>query len=114
MINKLTNILPGIDKITKSGSSKLVINLAIKNILGDVGKVTDLLIDRKNNKITCSIKLKGEVESIDIKIDKYEILKNDNEVTLKILDFQSNKEWMKSLLTKKNSFNLPREIDNFF
>jgi hypothetical protein len=75
-----------------------------------IGKMTELTIDTKKRAIRVHLDLSGEAERIEIRIDKYELKRNGQETTLKILDATASRPWIAEALREfvvGRSFEIP-------
>ncbi len=64
----------------------------------DYGKMVNLSIDSENKKIEFEVLLKGEKESVSIIIDKYEIIKKNDDKFIKFNKISVSREWVDVLL----------------
>ena len=72
---------------------------AINKVISEYGEVIELNIDSKSRIVLLVILLKGEDSPIELKINGYEVIKQDDGSSiLKIIDASSSKEWVNALL----------------
>lgn len=112
----LSRLAKGLDHLTGSASTKVAIN----QLIGEYGKMIELRIDNKNKTVIASVLLKGESSPIEVRIDKYEIIKNDSSASVLVKDASSDKAWLNAVLKNfviGKSFDVPADkidfIDDF-
>ena len=111
-----SKVAKGLDRLTGSASTTFAINL----LIGEYGKMIELRIDNKNQKVIASVVLKGESSPIEVRIDKYEIIKKDSSASVLVKDASSDKAWVDAVLKNfviGKSFDVPADkidfLDNF-
>ena len=91
------NIFNCIKKLKDKGSSylfKKFVNSRIK----DYGEMLNFQIDSQNKNISLDVLLKGEKENINIKIEKYEVVRNDDTSYIIFKDIKASREWIDVLI----------------
>ena len=84
------------DSLTGSYSTRVAIN----RYMGEYGKMITLTIDNKNNKVIASVLLNGESSPMEVRIDGYEIIKNDSSASVLVKDASSDRAWLSAILKK--------------
>ena len=72
--------------------------------------MTELKIDRENQRIEASVLLKGETEPIGVVLQNYELTTSGSQATLKFKSVTVSREWMAVLaeeFLKDKAFPLP-------
>lgn len=82
----------------KDTASSFIGEKILINQLEKYGRVNDFKIDSKNKKFKLNITLKGETDPLEILIDKYEIINQNDYDILKISKISTSKEWMNILI----------------
>ena len=85
-----------LDHLTDSATTTAVIN----QYIGEYGKVIDLTIDNTNKKATVSVLLKGESSPIAVRVDEYEILRNDSSTSVRIKHASCDRPWLDAVLQR--------------
>ena len=85
-----------LDRLTGSASTKYLINQSIK----EIGQLLELKIDNRGKTVTASILLNGENLPLNLRIDEYEIIRDNSSAGILIRDASSDKPWLNSILKK--------------
>ena len=102
MLKTITKVAKFTDKVTGSKSTKLVINLTIK----DYGDMIEFKLDHNKKNLYAKILLKGEDTPIELNIERYQI---DIDLGyIKILSANTSKEWLDAIL---NNFIINKPIN---
>ncbi|GEM_PF-693441 len=91
---KIIKMAKAADELTGSASTKFLIN----QMMGEYGKIINLNIDHKNKNITASILLKGENKPVNIKINKYKIIKEGATAKIILENTKCDRAWINALL----------------
>lgn len=62
------------------------------------GRVEELTIDSKRNRIEVVCRLNGEVSPIGVTIEKYLIERRDGKVILEVLDSSATRPWLQAVM----------------
>jgi hypothetical protein len=103
IISKTVNLL---DSLSGSATTRMVLNRMVKNY----GKVTYVRINKMDQQLDLSIILHGEIEPIEIRVDKYTITQNALATSIRVEQLNSNKLWLHRLLNDTvvgNSIDFP-------
>ena len=91
----LSKFAKGVDWLSGGLAKRGVIIFKIK----EYGKVIKLEIDNKKQSVVVAVELKGEASPIELRIDKYEICKENGKTFLQVNQAScKNKPWMNALL----------------
>jgi len=76
-----------------------------------------LKIDLDSNKksIYLEVMLEGEVEPLEISIDKYQLIQEGDKYLLKVYSFNTSRAWINTVISKylkKREFEIPKEYAN--
>ena len=93
-LKNITKMIKTADKLTGSASTKFLIN----QMIGEYGKMININIDHKTKSITASVLLKGESKPIEVKINKYKIIKEGSTARIIVEDANSDRAWINALL----------------
>ena len=85
-----------LDRLTGSASTKYLINQSIK----EFGQLVELKIDNRSKSVTVSILLNGESLPMKLRIDEYEIIRDNSSAGILIKDASSDKPWLNSIIKK--------------
>lgn len=91
------NIFNGFKELKDKGSSYLFKKYASSQIK-DFGEMLNIQIDSQNKNISLDVLLKGEIESINVKIEKYEVVRKDDTAYIKFKDIKASREWIEVLI----------------
>lgn len=91
------NIFNGFKELKDKGSSYLFKKYANSQIK-DFGEMLNIQIDSQNKNISLDVLLKGEIESINVKIEKYEVVRKDDTAYIKFKDIKASREWIEVLI----------------
>jgi hypothetical protein len=90
----LGKVAKGLDRVTGSASTKFAVNALISRY----GKLTSLSIDIRNGKVSATVELKGEASPLEIKIERYELIRNHSALSILIQEAASDREWLDTVL----------------
>ncbi len=93
----IEKIVEKVRGIKNSGLAELAKKF-INNQIEEYGRMVNLQIDSKNNNILLEVLLKGEKESIKIKIEGYEVVQKDGSAFIKFNKVSSSREWIDALI----------------
>ncbi|MCK5248646.1 MAG: hypothetical protein KAJ98_01685 [Spirochaetaceae bacterium] len=85
-----------LDRLTGSASTKYLINQSIK----EFGQLVELKIDNRGKTVTATIILNGETLPMNLRIDEYEIIRDNSSAGMLIRDASSDKPWLNSIIKK--------------
>lgn len=77
-----------------SKAAKAYVNDFIKHY----GRVDELTIDSKRNRIEVTCQLNGEVSAIGVTIEKYAIEKKDDKTIFEVLDSSATRPWLQAVM----------------
>lgn len=103
VLGKAAKIL---NAVTGSEATRAGINVFI----GDYGKMIELKLDTRKKKARALVLLNGETVPIEIKVDRYEILREGDVAKVVIHEANSDKPWLNAILQNlvcKKSFEVP-------
>ena len=92
----------------KDKAVSLLFKKSAESFISDFGNLNDLKIDSANKDIYLSVSLKGEKESIDIKMSGYEVVRSKDDNFIQFQTITTSREWINVGLEK---FYLERRID---
>ena len=92
----------------KDKAVSLLFKKSADSFISDFGNLNDLKIDSANKDIYLSVSLKGEKESIDIKMSGYEVVRSKDDNFIQFQNITTSREWINVGLEK---FYLERRID---
>lgn len=72
----------------------LAVRVAINHLLGDIGNVGELRIDRTGRRIGCKLELQGEPLPIDILVDQWEYGSAERPNRVRILGMATSRPWL--------------------
>ena len=84
----------------KDKSISLALEQAINYKLKDIGKLVALNLNSKDKVIELEVLLEDEKESLHVKINSYEIAKEDGEHFLVVKDVSTSRAWINKIALK--------------
>lgn len=108
-------MLGAIAKGMKDGALGLAIKAYINDRLRDFGDVKDCSVDTAKGRIEIKALLKGDKETITAAVEKYELVREGNDLYAVLRSFSSSKPWLTLLLTKlftNKRYKLPGAVGN--
>ncbi len=95
------------------GATKdIAVQVALNHLLGDIGSISRLTINRKTKHITGALLLAGENKAVDIVTDGWDWGAADNPNGVRVLGFSSSKPWLTNIAAKvvvNRWFSIPAE-----
>jgi hypothetical protein len=85
------------NKIKDKGVASLL-KVFINKQIKDYGSLSSVKINSKNKDLILDIRLRGEHKSIQVNVDKYEIIHKDDETFLKFNTISASREWINALI----------------
>jgi len=82
----------------KNSILETLVKKFVNNNIREYGEMINFKIDSKNKDIELEILLKGEIENIFIKIEKYEVVFKDNSYFIKFKNISVSREWIEVLI----------------
>ena len=95
------------DKALSQGA-KIAINTQIE----DYGKVQSLYLDSKKKSIELEMQLNGEIETLKVYVDHYELTETDGRHQLRLNRVTTSRAWINTLISsyiESRMFNIPNE-----
>ena len=86
-------------KMKDMGMAKGV-QIGLNQMIKEFGKITKLNLDSSKNSINMDILLEGENESINLTINKIEVIQYGNTPNLRISEISVSKSWMNIIVKK--------------
>lgn len=85
-----------------SAAKDLMTSKAAKAYVNDFirhyGRVDELNIDSKRNRIEVAVTLNGEVSPIGVTIEKYLVEKKEGKVVIEVLDSSATRPWLQAVM----------------
>lgn len=109
-------VIGKIGKAMKDGAIAVAIKTWVNDRYGDYGEIRDVVVDTASARIEAHMMMRGEREAITIKIDRYELIKDDGKAFLTIHKLSTTREWITLLLNKLldgRRFELPGAVARF-
>ncbi|KAB2907826.1 MAG: hypothetical protein LC102_04480 [Ignavibacteriales bacterium] len=75
-----------------------VISFAVRKYIEPYGELENLLIDNETKEILASLQLKGELQSIEIKMLQYGFIRDNEKNYLIFSDLYTSREWLNVIL----------------
>jgi len=91
IIGKATTFL---DSVSGSAMTRMALN----HMFRSYGKITYIRINKINQQVDLSLMLHGEDKSIEVRVDKYTVIKNPDATSVIIDQLKSDKLWLHRLL----------------
>jgi hypothetical protein len=70
----------------------------VNNFIAAYGKVSDLQIDSKRNRIEVVCELNGEASPIGVTIEKYQLESKNGKSFIQVLDSSATRPWMQAVM----------------
>ena len=99
----------------KDSALALLIKKFVNDRLPQYGQVVDCAIDTGNGRVRLRCLLKGENETIDAAIERYEIVREEDGSYIRLKEFSSSREWLTVLLQRylvDKQYKLPSAISS--
>lgn len=93
-------MLGALAKGMKDGALGLAIKAFLNDRLKDFGDVVECTVDTGKSRISLKALLKGEKEPITASVEKYELVREGQDVYAVLKAFSSSKPWLTLLLQK--------------
>lgn len=100
-------------KSIKDGALAVGIKAYVNDRLDEYGEVLDCQIDTTHSKLTFRALLRGERDPVDAAVDRYEIVRDGDEVFIIIRSFSTSREWITTLVNKLligKRFKIPSKV----
>jgi hypothetical protein len=75
----------------------IAVLVTINYLLGDIGRVSALVIDRTSRQIRCKLELRGEPQLIDLTVDQWEYGDVSSPNRVRILGMDTSKPWLTAI-----------------
>ena len=76
------------------------VQVALNRLLGDIGSLSDLAIDRPNQRLTGTLTLQGEPRGIAIQLAGWTLGDAAHPQAVRIAEASADRVWVKALLTR--------------
>ena len=94
MVNNIVNYF----KIIKDKGSSYLLKKYVNSQIKEFGEMLNFHIDSQNKNISLDVLLKGEKEIINVKIEKYEVVRKDDAAYIKFNNISASREWIEVLI----------------
>ena len=112
MLNKMKEIALNASTKTKDVALSTGAKIAINTQIKEYGEMLKFNLDSKNKSIEIEVMLDGEKESLEVKVDKYEITEVDGGHQLRVHGVTTSRAWINVLASsylEGKSFDIPAE-----
>lgn len=99
----------------KDGALGIALKAYLNDRLSNYGEVLDCSVDTKRGRISVRAMLKGEKEPINAAVEKYELVREGQNVYATLRNFSSSRPWLTLLLGKlftDKRYKLPAAVAN--